>query len=342
MFKRIFLKKFILVSFFFLISLKLNAKKTIKNLIIQTNNNSTKNSIVMFDPIFLKYHLSPNHPEDPRRIKYIGDELKKNGLGSVLQKVDKNLFVMDAISMIHSNDHISSVKANFPGAYEVAIAAVQSVISAVNQVCSGKKRNAFCAVRPPGHHALNTGREEGFCYFNNVAIAARYAQNKYKLNKIIIVDWDYHHGNSTEYFFYNDPSVLFFSTHDQFAYPLTGDPEKKGEGSGKGFNINIHLPCGTSDNDILKAFQTYLQPAADKFEPELVFISAGFDSRKDDPLGCFEVSDLGFVKLTKFVMDIAEKYSGSKIVSLLEGGYNLKGNASATIAHIKTLINYKV
>ena len=207
MFKRIFLKKFILVSFFFLISLKLNAKKTIKNLIIQTNNNSTKNSIVMFDPIFLKYHLSPNHPEDPRRIKYIGDELKKNGLGSVLQKVDKNLFVMDAISMIHSNDH--------------------SVISAVNQVCSGKKRNAFCAVRPPGHHALNTGREEGFCYFNNVAIAARYAQNKYKLNKIIIVDWDYHHGNSTEYFFYNDPSVLFFSTHDQYAYPLTGDPEKK-------------------------------------------------------------------------------------------------------------------
>ncbi len=341
MIKRVFLKKFILFFFFFLISLKLNAKKTLNNLIIQTKNKPTIKSLIMFDPIFLKYHLSPNHPEDPKRIKYIGEELKKIGLGSILQKVDKNLLVMDTIRMIHSNDHISSIKANFPDAYEVAIAAVQSVITAVNQVCSGKKKNAFCAVRPPGHHALNTGREEGFCYFNNIAIAAKYVQKNYKINKIMIVDWDYHHGNSTEFFFYNDPSVLFFSTHDQFAYPLTGDPQKKGEGPGKGFNINIHLPCGTSDNDILDAFITNLKPAADKFKPELILISAGFDSRKNDPLGCFEVSDSGFIKLTKLVMDIAEKYSGSKIVSLLEGGYNLKGNASAAVAHIKTLINYK-
>ena len=178
--------------------------------------------------------------------------------------------------------------------------------------------------------------------FNHVAIAAKYAQKMYDLKKILIIDWDYHHGNSTEYFFYKDPTVLFFSTHDQFAYPLTGDPRKKGDGPGKGFNINVHLPCGTLDNDILRSFEKYLVSPAEQFKPELILISAGFDSRENDPLGCFKVTNNGFIRLTEFVMRLAKKYSNNRIISVLEGGYNLKGNASAAVAHVKTLMNYKV
>ena len=176
MIKRVFLKKFILFFFFFLISLKLNAKKTLNNLIIQTKNNPTIKSLIMFDPIFLKYHLSPNHPEDPKRIKYIGEELKKIGLGSILQKVDKNLLVMDAIRMIHSNDHISSIKANFPDAYEVAIAAVQSVITAVNQVCSGKKKMPFVLFALLVITRLTLEERKGFA----ISIILRLLQNMYK------------------------------------------------------------------------------------------------------------------------------------------------------------------
>ena len=339
--KRIFIKKFFLFLFFSFFSLKLRPKEMLTDLIVQKKRNFSQNILIMFDPIFLKYHLSPEHPEDPRRISYIEKEFKKHGLNTFTSSFNKNLSVFNALKQIHTKDHISSIKKNYPQAYEVAIAAIQSTLSAVNEVCSGNKRNAFCVIRPPGHHALNTGKEEGFCYFNNIAIAAKYAQQIYDLKKILIIDWDYHHGNSTEYFFYKDPTVLFFSTHDQFAYPLTGDPRKKGDGPGKGFNINVHLPCGTSDNDILHSFEKYLLSPAEQFKPELILISAGFDSKENDPLGCFKVSNNGFIKLTEFVMRLAKKYSNNRIISLLEGGYNLPGNASAVVSHVKTLMNYK-
>lgn len=296
----------------------------------------------MFDPIFLNYHLYPGHPEDPRRILYIQKEFEKRGLALLFKKIDSKIKVYEWIKTIHTEEHINSIKKNYKVAFKVAEAAVKAVLSSVDSVMSQQKKNIFCAIRPPGHHALNTGKEEGFCYFNNIAIAAKYLQIKYRLNKILIVDWDYHHGNSTEFFFYDDPSVLFFSTHDQFSYPLTGSPKRTGSGKGKGFNINVHLPCGTDDELIIEKFKKILIPAAETFKPEIVLLSSGFDSRKDDTLGCFDISDQGFKNLTKIVMNIANKHSNDRLVSLLEGGYNLIGNAKAAASHVETLINYKV
>ena len=187
-----------------------------------------------------------------------------------------------------------------------------------------KSKNVFCLVRPPGHHALNTGNIEGFCFYNHIAITAKYLQSSYDVEKILIVDWDYHHGNSTEYFFYEDPSILFFSTHDQFAYPGTGAPNKKGRGKGLGFNHNIHLPCGTNDEDFLRVYKEQLVPIANKFEPEFILISAGFDSRKDDPLGCFNLTDKAFEEVTKLIMNLANKNCEGRIPQFLKVVITLK------------------
>jgi acetoin utilization deacetylase AcuC-like enzyme len=154
------------------------------------------------------------------------------------------------------------------------------------------------------------------------------------------VDWDYHHGNSTEHFFYNDPSVFFFSTHDQFAYPWTGSPHKKGDGNGLGYNVNVHMPCGTNDKEILEVYRTNLFERALKFKPDFILISAGFDSRRDDPLGCFDLSDEVFEDLTEIIVDIGNKFCDGRVLSILEGGYNIAGNSSATIKHINALKNF--
>ena len=200
--------------------------------------------------------------------------------------------------------------------------------------------HAFVAARPPGHHARNDGREEGFCFYNNVAIAAKYLQ-KNGFEKILIVDWDYHHGDGTEYFFYQDPSVLFFSTHDWNAYPGTGAPERQGVGEGYGFNINVHLPCGSGNIEIERAFTDILLPNAEKFKPDFVLISAGFDSREKDPLGCFIIDDFGFRRITQIVLEITNKFADGKILSILEGGYNPIGVASSAEAHIEELFQNK-
>jgi len=192
-------------------------------------------------------------------------------------------------------------------------------------------------VRPPGHHAADTG-EYGFCFFNNVAIAAKFAKEKYGFKRILIIDWDFHHGNGTEWAFYDDPSVLYFSTHKLEAFPFTGHPDRKGKGEGYGFNINVPLPSGAGDSDIVRAFEERLLTEAEKYKPELVLLSAGFDCRKDDLLGDFKVTDSGISRLTGIVMGIASAYSGSKVVSLLEGGYNTSGLALAVEAHVSQLL----
>jgi acetoin utilization deacetylase AcuC-like enzyme len=156
--------------------------------------------------------------------------------------------------------------------------------------------------------------------------------------RILIVDWDYHHGDGTESFFYEEPSVLYFSTHDWDAYPGTGDPARRGANAGLGYNVNVSLPCGATDADIVAAFTTQLVPAADAFMPDLVLISAGFDSRIDDRLGCFDVTDAGFAQLTRIVMAIAARHCQGRLVSLLEGGYNVRGLASAVETHVRTLL----
>ena len=298
------------------------------------------NTKILSSLIFKKHIISENHPEKPERIEFIIKAIKTSGLMNIFENFNLTRKVENWIRLIHSEEHINLLKLAFPLAERVSQHAVKICLEGVDRIMNGVNKNIFCATRPPGHHALNTGKDEGFCFYNHIAITAKYIQKKYKLSKILIVDWDYHHGNSTEYFFYDDPSILFFSTHDQFAYPGTGTPDKIGIGKGKGFNINIHLPCQTTNNQIIEVFKNILIPRANRFKPEFILISSGFDSRINDLLGCYNVNDEGFVELTRIVKKLANIHCNDRLLSVLEGGYNLKGNAKATIAHVKELNNF--
>jgi acetoin utilization deacetylase AcuC-like enzyme len=296
---------------------------------------------------FKKHVLSYGHPECPERLVEIQREMKQTGLEKEVKSISPVLEeneILKAIKEIHSEEHIASVK-SLPITGDVAQLAVGCALGAVRDVCSGKIRNAFCPLRPPGHHAHNNGGNydgpgegEGFCFFNNVAVSAKYAQNNLGISRILIVDWDYHHGNGTEWSFYSDPSVLFFSTHQWYAYPGTGDPDRKGAGPGTGFNLNVPLASGAGDSEIRKAYERILIPAAEKFNPDLIFISAGFDSRIEDPLGTFAITDQGFAHITSMVMQLAHSCCNHRIVSFLEGGYNVKGVAKAAAAHLTALL----
>ena len=292
----------------------------------------------VFDEIYLDEWRKSTHPESPQRLMSIMQSMQSSGLLSKLKRLHPLDDVLESIALTHSTEHIESIMRLHPRSHPVAAAVVGGALAALDEICTGKIKNAFCAARPPGHHAHNSGREEGFCFYNTIAVAARYAQQVYGLKKILIADWDYHHGNGTEAFFYDDPSVLFFSTHDYHAYPGTGNPAKKGAGIGEGFNINVHLDCHADDADIMEAFETQLLPVAHRFQPDLILISAGFDSRKDDLLGCFDVSDAGYVKLTQLLMGLADQYCDSRILSILEGGYTPDGLASAVSAHLQALM----
>jgi len=306
-------------------------------LAIDTSKTLNKTGYIS-EPLFLDHHISPDHPERPDRLKYIQKAMQDSGLLEKITKVSLKDDVGDWIKTLHTDAHIASIMKNTPAAHLVAEACVRACLAAVDKVAKDELNNVFCATRPPGHHALNTGKEEGFCYYNHVAIAARYAQKQYGLKKILIVDWDYHHGNATETMFYDDPSVLYFSTHDLYAYPGTGDPRKKGSGDGLGYNINVALPCGTNDKMIVDVFQNVLLPAAEKFEPDLVLVSAGFDSREHDLLGCFDITDIAYRAMTKIVMQIADNSANGRLISVLEGGYNLNGISDAVVSHVSTML----
>jgi len=199
-----------------------------------------------------------------------------------------------------------------------------------------KKRNAFCIVRPPGHHASGN-RGMGFCLFNNIAIAARYAQRKYGIGRVLIADWDVHHGNGTQDIFYSDGTVFFFSTHQYPWYPGTGAASETGEGPGLGTTLNCPFPAGSGRKEILGAFQEKLRPAAEAFKPGLVLLSAGFDSRIGDPLGNFLLTDTDFADLTALLREIADRHAQGRLVSVMEGGYSLEGLAAGVRAHVAAL-----
>lgn len=293
------------------------------------------------DSRYLEHRLPASgfqpHPERPLRLVRIAEAFRARGLDSELVPLPLLPDPMPFIRGHHESGHVESVR-RIETTGEVAGLAVAGALGAVDAVARGRVRNAFCAIRPPGHHANNTGREEGFCFYSNAAIAARYAQQVHGFERILIIDWDYHHGNATQNAFYDDPTVLFFSAHDWRAYPGTGDPSLRGSGAGEGLNINVHLDCGSRDADMLRHWDAELLPAVSRFRPDFVLLSAGFDSRMDDLLGCFDLTDDVFRRMTRMSTEIADQHCDGRLVSLLEGGYNVDGTALAAAAHVETLL----
>lgn len=296
---------------------------------------------LVYDPRYLDHVLPMRqgepHPERPLRLIRMMEVFSERGLHQDLVPLSLPADPMASILAHHTPEHVESVR-RIDVTGPVAELAVAGVLGAVDAVARGQVKNAFCASRPPGHHANDTGREEGFCFYSNAAIATRYAQRVHGFERVLIIDWDYHHGNATQNAFYDDPSVLFFSTHDWQAYPGTGDPSLTGEGEGTGLNINAHLDCGARDVDMLRHWDAKLLSAVASFRPDFIIVSAGFDSRRDDLLGCFDLTDDVFSRMTRTAMDLADEYTGGRLVSLLEGGYNVEGSALAAAAHVETLL----
>jgi acetoin utilization deacetylase AcuC-like enzyme len=303
---------------------------------------------LVFDEKYITHSLKPGHPESAERLLAIRKILNNNGiikdLIQINPKADRD-FITKAVLRIHSESHIKKIIDCGQMAEPIFLAA-GGALAAVDAVMTEKIHNCFCAVRPPGHHAHNHGphcdgwfQGEGFCFFNNIAVAARYAQNVYGCERVLIADWDFHHGNGTEWAFYDDPSVFYFSTHALNTYPMTGFPTRTGKAKGRGFNLNVPLQPGAGDKEIIAAWQEQLLDALRKqnFKPDLILISAGFDSRKDDYLGNFTVSDKGFSRLTELILQLASTHCSGRVISLLEGGYNPSGLARAVYAHLKTM-----
>ncbi|MSQ60092.1 MAG: histone deacetylase [Betaproteobacteria bacterium] len=306
---------------------------------------------VFHHPSCAKHIAGEGHPEHSGRtdavLKAMGVLEREGGITLAKGKIADE----EEVQLVHSKSYFERVKSEIQqgapqlsagdvalssGSLEAALAAVGCLISAVDAVMAGDAKNAFCAVRPPGHHA-SAERGMGFCLFNNVAVAARYARKKYGVQRVLIADWDVHHGNGTQDIFWRDKSVMFFDTHMDPWYPGTGGIDEIGEGEAKGQIINRPFPAGAGREEILGAYKEDLVPAAAHFKPELVLISAGFDSRAGDPLGQFQLADKDYAAMTDVLTGIARKYAGGRIVSALEGGYNLKGLASATTAHVRRL-----
>ncbi len=318
----------------------------------QTSTGESARTGFVYDPEYKKHVTGPGHPERPQRLDAVVKGLKESGLYEQLAHIKPRRATADRLLLCHTQEYLTTVKNDLrrgagqlstgdtaicPESGDVALLAVGGVLVAVDRVCGGVAKNAFCAVRPPGHHAT---RElgMGFCIYNNVAIAARHAQKRPEIERVLIVDWDVHHGNGTQDIFYSDGSVFFFSTHQSPLYPGTGAASETGSGDGKGTTINCPLRAGSGRKEVFAAFNEKLVPAMKDFRPDLVLISAGFDSREGDPVGQMRLTDDDFRDLTRLTLKIAREYAGSRVVSVLEGGYSLDGLEKAATSHVRALV----
>jgi acetoin utilization deacetylase AcuC-like enzyme len=300
------------------------------------------------DPVCKEHLTGPEHPEQPARFDAAFNALA----GLDLLPISPRLANHDELALCHSRQYIRLAEREIyegfhelstgdtivsPKSFDAALRSTGGALSAVDAIVEKRVSNAFCIGRPPGHHATPV-RGMGFCIFNTVAIAARYAQRRHGIHRVLIADWDVHHGNGTQDIFYSDGTVFFFSTHQSPWYPGTGAPNERGEGSGDGMILNCPFPAGAGRKEILGAFQQQLIAAAEEIKPELVLISAGFDSRTGDPLGRFLLADRDFADLTRVMREIADKHAGGRLLSVLEGGYSLTGLASGVRAHVEALL----
>ncbi|MGH7228774.1 MAG: histone deacetylase family protein [Nitrospiraceae bacterium] len=302
---------------------------------------------------YLKHDMGVGHPESPDRLRAIVSRLKAGGVLDRLILIEPTSVADEWITQVHEASYLTSLKRRAPvsgrvsldpdtsisaGSLPAAYLAAGGVLAAADAIMAGRVDHAFCAIRPPGHHA-ESDRAMGFCLFNNVAIAARYLQRRHGVARVLIVDWDVHHGNGTQHTFDDDPSVLFFSTHQYPHYPGTGRANERGKGKGEGLTINVPMSAGQGDEDYREIFERVLVPAADAYKPEFVLISAGFDAHRDDPLASMGLTEEGYAALTGIVAGIARRHSKSRVLSCLEGGYNLNALAASVERHVVALLD---
>jgi acetoin utilization deacetylase AcuC-like enzyme len=318
---------------------------------------------LIYDPIFLE-HITPHkHPERWQRVKVVMEMLEalswlqRDGLVQLAPRAA----TIEELAAVHDREYIQEVEAASYQAeqeearsgrqtlffatdtyvsaksYEAALKAAGAPLVAIDAVMKGEVDNAYCLVRPPGHHAVAESAM-GFCLFNNVAVAARYAIDHYNLERVMIIDYDVHHGNGTQEMFYDDPRVLYFSVHQAPFYPGTGLAEERGEGAGHGTTINVPLPAQTGFDAYEAIFRQVMVPAADRFDPQLILVSAGFDAHWTDPIGNMYLSTAAFARLNQVIIDMARQMCQGRLVMVQEGGYNLEATGSCAATCINLLL----
>jgi acetoin utilization deacetylase AcuC-like enzyme len=303
---------------------------------------SRKRINFFYNDTFLQHTPPSGHPERPERLRSLIHHLSASGVWNSLNQSTPLPASAGHILLVHTTKHLETIQHicetgggvldegdthAVERSYDVAMLAAGAVVNAVDVVLGGQASAAFCAVRPPGHHA-ERDRPMGFCLFNNVAIGARHAQQNRGVERVAILDWDVHHGNGTQHIFEDDPAVLYISLHQYPFYPGTGAQNERGRGKGEGYTLNFPLPAGTGEDEYVSLFESEVVPALDDYKPGLLLLSAGFDAHRDDPLGGMRLTEQSFGKFTQLVRDIAP------IVSVLEGGYNLDALSRSVEQHL--------
>lgn len=309
-------------------------------------------TLLYLDPLFCD-HQTGNHPEHPDRITTLIQHLQETKIIRRCTQIPVTPVSLKLLQNTHLPQYVDQVRelSEQGGgpierdtlvsrqSFTVALHAAGSVVDAVNRVIQGPDSQALCLIRPPGHHAL-AEQAMGFCLFNNIAVAAKHAMNQHELTRILIIDWDVHHGNGTQDIFYKEPRVMFFSIHRYPFYPGTGRADETGSEKGAGYTFNIPVSFGTPRSTYLKQFQNAIETLAKRIRPELIMISAGFDSHTLDPIGSLGLETEDFIPLTKIVCNCAQDYANGRLISVLEGGYNRSVLKDCVHAHLDTLLRF--
>ena len=311
---------------------------------------------IVHDECFKRHDTGSRHPESPARLDAITAGLARTNVLSRAVRIEPEPIDRALLEARHHRDYIERFReacaanrrmidvpdsAICPESYEIALLAAGGTVEAARRIASGDIHRAFCAVRPPGHHAEQS-RAMGFCMFNNVALAADVLRGECGLERVLVLDWDVHHGNGTQHAFYSDPTVMYISLHGhpEYLYPGTGFPEEYGHGEGRGTTLNLPFLPGATDADYREAFETRVAPAVNSFEPEVIILSAGFDAHRDDPLGNLTLTDGMFAEMLQHTLELAERHAAGRVLSVLEGGYNLEVLASCVAEHVRMLAEF--
>jgi len=305
---------------------------------------------LVYDPIYLEHNTDP-HPECARRLQETMELLEKSRVKQQLIEIHPERASLEELSLVHSADHISRIESvarsgggwldadtvMSPASYDVALYAAGGLLKATEAVMKGEMDSAFALVRPPGHHATQT-RAMGFCLFNNIAIAARQAMKEHNLDRVLIADFDVHHGNGTQDTFYRDPTVLYFSTHQYPFYPGTGSIEEVGAGEGQGATVNVPLPAWCGDEEYLQVFHQILVPTARRFQPQVILVSAGYDTHWADDISSMQVSITGLAQMVQTLKELASELCQGRLILTLEGGYHLSALPYSIKATLEVLL----